>query len=99
MTQEDFVKKNLELHQEFLGYVEEHPESLGQIPQGAHLVFLPEDDKAFCEQNLERSKKLQEQNSEDTFLLIQLRRVEQSYVVHEPVSSRSLKSLRSQTAW
>lgn len=99
MTQEDIVKKNLELHEEFLEYIGAHPEALEQIPTGAHLVFLPEDDKAFCEENLEHSKELQEERPEETFLLVQLHRVQQSYTVHEPISSRSFKPLRQRTAW
>lgn len=48
---EEVVRKNLDLLNEFLLYAFDHPEVLDRIPASAELVFLPEDDKALCEVN------------------------------------------------
>ena len=43
-NREAIVEKNITLSFEFERYVTEHPEILGQIPEGAAVVFLPKDD-------------------------------------------------------
>jgi hypothetical protein len=50
-TKEDIVKRNLDLHAEWMKYVFEHPDVLDRIPNGAVLVILPEDDKELYEEN------------------------------------------------
>jgi len=50
--QELFVKNNL-LSTEFSRYVLEHPEFARQIPEGALVVLLPENDPELCQRNLE----------------------------------------------
>ena len=47
----DIVKRNLDLHAEWMKYVFEHPDVLDRIPKGAVLVILPEDDKELYEEN------------------------------------------------
>ena len=60
MTKEDVVKKNLDLHSEWMKYTFENPDVLDRIPKGAVLVILPEDDKYLYAENykvLEANKK------------------------------------------
>lgn len=60
MTKEEVVKRNLDLHAEWMKYVFEHPEVLDRIPKGAVLVILPEDDDGLYTENnkiLEENKK------------------------------------------
>ncbi len=60
MTEEAVVKKNLDLHAEWMKYTFENPDVLDRIPNGAVLVILPEDDKELYEENyrvLEANKK------------------------------------------
>lgn len=60
MTRDEIIRKNLDLHAEWMKYVFEHPDVLDRIPKGAVLVILPEDDKELYEENhrvLEENKK------------------------------------------
>jgi siroheme synthase (precorrin-2 oxidase/ferrochelatase) len=60
MTKEEVVKKNLDLHAEWMKYTFENPDVLDRIPKGAVLVILPEDDKELYAENykiLEQNKK------------------------------------------
>ena len=60
MTKDDVVRKNLDLHAEWMKYAFENPDVLDRIPKGATLVILPEDDKELYEENyktLEAEKK------------------------------------------
>lgn len=52
MRKEEIVNKNLDLHGEFMKYTFEHPEILDQIPKGATLVILPEDNPFLYKENL-----------------------------------------------
>lgn len=51
MIKEESVKKNLDLHAEWLRYVFENPDVLDSIPKGAVLVILPEDDPELYAEN------------------------------------------------
>ena len=51
MTKNKIIKKNLDLHGEWMKYVFEHPEVLDRIPKGAVLVILPEDDEVLYDEN------------------------------------------------
>jgi len=51
MTKDEIVRKNLDLHAEWMKYVFEHPEVLDRMPKGAILVILPEDDKEIYAEN------------------------------------------------
>lgn len=60
MKKDDIVRKNLDLHAEWMKYVFEHPEVLDRIPKGSVLVILPEDDREMYEENqkvIEKNKK------------------------------------------
>jgi len=59
MAKNEIIKKNLDLHSEWMKYVFEHPEVLDRIPKGAVLVILPEDDEVLYNENyrvLEKNK-------------------------------------------
>ncbi len=51
MIENEIVRKNLVLHAEWIRYVSEHTEVLDQIPQGAQLVILPNNDPALAKEN------------------------------------------------
>lgn len=51
MSENEIVKKNLELHAEWMRYVFEHPEVLDQIPEGAQLVIIPSNDPILAAEN------------------------------------------------
>ena len=60
MTKEEAIKKNLDLHAEWMRYAFENPDVLDRIPKGALLVILPEDDRELYGENyrmLEEHKK------------------------------------------
>jgi len=60
MSKEEVMKKNLDLHSEWMKYAFENPHVLDRIPKGAVLVILPEDDKDLYEENykiLEENKR------------------------------------------
>lgn len=56
MSNDKTFEKNVSLNTEFTRYALEHPDILDQIPNGARLVFLPEDDPELCQRNLEMAK-------------------------------------------
>jgi hypothetical protein len=51
MIENEIVRKNLDLHAEWIRYVSEHTEVLDRIPQGAQLVILPSNDPALAKEN------------------------------------------------
>ncbi len=60
MTKEEVVKRNLDLHAEWMRYSFDNPDVLDKIPRGAVLVLLPEDDKELYDENyrvLEENKR------------------------------------------
>ncbi|GBD98009.1 hypothetical protein BMS3Abin07_00016 [bacterium BMS3Abin07] len=60
MTKDETIKRNLDLHAEWMKYIFEHPDVLDKIPKGAVLVILPEDDKELHDENykvLEENKR------------------------------------------
>lgn len=59
MRKEEIVNKNLDLHAEFMKYTFENPEILDEIPKGATLVILPENDSILYKENLKVIKKQQ----------------------------------------
>ena len=52
MRKEDLFRKNHLLGIEFDRYLMEHPEVIEQIPDGAEVYFLPEDDPDLFRENL-----------------------------------------------
>lgn len=51
MTKDEIIKKNLDLHAEWMKYVFDNPDVLERIPKGAVVVILPEDDEALYSEN------------------------------------------------
>ena len=51
MTKKEVIKKNLDLHAEWMKYVFENPDMLDRIPKNAVLVILPEDDEELYREN------------------------------------------------
>ncbi len=61
MTKDYVIKKNLDLHAEWMKYVFDNPDVLDKIPEGAVLVILPEDDEELYKENfkvLEEKRKV-----------------------------------------
>jgi len=61
MIQEEIVRRNLDLHAEWMKYVFEHPEILDKIPAEAQLVIIPNDDPVMAEENSKIAKNLKSQ--------------------------------------
>jgi len=55
-NQETIVEKNITLSFEFERYLLEHPEMLEQIPNGAQVVLLPQDDPELYQINLKAAQ-------------------------------------------
>ncbi len=51
MEQNEIVKKNLDLHAEWMRYVFAHPESLDRIPKGAEIVIIPSNNPDLAKEN------------------------------------------------
>jgi len=51
MTKDEIVRGNLDLLSEFMRYAFEHPEILDEIPRGAEVVILPENDPELYREN------------------------------------------------
>jgi hypothetical protein len=56
-NKETTVEKNITLSFEFERYILEHPEVLEQIPDGAQVVLLPQDDPELYRINLNAAQK------------------------------------------
>ena len=51
MDRETIVKRNLDLHAEWMRYLFDHPEAMDRIPDGAQVVILPTDDPELTREN------------------------------------------------
>ena len=51
MERELLVRKNLDLHAEWMRYLLEHPEAMDRIPEGAQVVIVPTDDPSVAQEN------------------------------------------------
>jgi hypothetical protein len=73
MRKEDLFRKNHVLGVEFDRYLLEHPEVIEQIPDGAEVYFLPEDDPDLFKENLKlaEAKKL----TSNTVVLVKIGRL------------------------
>ena len=58
MRRNEIVRKNIELHEEWLRYVFEHPEVLDKIPKGAELILVPNNDSLLARENEKTVKEL-----------------------------------------
>ena len=72
----ELVEKNITLSMEFSRYVIEHPKVAEQIPKGAQVVLLPQDDPELCRENLKLAELHREQGSvANTFCLEEVGKV------------------------
>jgi hypothetical protein len=71
-NQETIAEKNITLSFEFERYILEHPEMLEQIPQGAEVVLLPNDDPELRRLNLEGAQKRQELGSASPIVYVEI---------------------------
>lgn len=74
MRKEDLFKKNHILGIEFDRYVLENQDLLEKIPNGAEIVFLPENDPELCEENIKLARIHREQGR--SLLFIRIERLE-----------------------
>jgi len=51
MSDDEKIKKNFDLHAEWMKYVFDNPSVLDRIPKGAVLVLLPDDDPELFQEN------------------------------------------------
>ncbi len=51
MNKAEIIRKNLDLHAEWMRYVFENPGAIDRIPPGAQLVIIPNDDPELAEEN------------------------------------------------
>lgn len=58
MSQDEIVKKNMELHAAWMSYCFEHPETLEQIPANAQLVIIPNDNPSLARENMRTADNL-----------------------------------------
>ncbi len=58
MSQDEIIKKNLELHAAWMSYCFEHPEVFEQIPANAQMVIIPNDNPSLSEENMKTANKL-----------------------------------------
>ena len=65
----ELVEKNITLSMEFRRYVIEHPKVAEQIPKGAQVVLLPQDDPELCREHL----KLAEWHKEQGQIVVSVR--------------------------
>ncbi|MDF0668373.1 MAG: hypothetical protein P0119_20180 [Nitrospira sp.] len=65
----DVVARNMTLSFEFSRYLIDHPEVEAQVPEGACVVLLPEDDPELCEYN----RRICEERREADQLIVYIR--------------------------
>ncbi len=56
------VKKNLELHAQWMRYCFEHPEILDKIPEGAQIVIVPDNNPRLAKENMRTAEQLKAKN-------------------------------------
>jgi hypothetical protein len=74
MEQVEIARRNLDLLNEFMQYAFEHPGVLDQIPSGAEMVILPENDPELAAENTRTVRALEEKGS--PVVVVKLRRRE-----------------------
>jgi len=72
MTGEEQFKKNNELLALFMQQVLDDPELVEHIPEGAELLFLPQNDPELCEANEELGKARQAEGRQVAYIEIEL---------------------------
>lgn len=61
MTKDEIVKKNLDLHAEWLKYLFEHPSVMDEFPKGAQVVILPDNDIELAAENSKTVEQLKKE--------------------------------------
>ncbi len=74
MTQDEIVRKNLDLLNEFMQFAFESPDILDQIPPGTELIILPEDDSELYKANQEILEGLKRQGK--SYTVVRMRKPE-----------------------
>lgn len=75
LTKKELMERNLNLAEEHLLQILNHPELLEHIPDNAHVVFLPTDDPEAFEANLQMANQMardirQDPSTEPVFLVL-----------------------------
>ncbi len=73
--QETIVEKNITLSFEFERYVQEHPNMLEQIPDGAEVVLLPKDDQELYRINLDAAQKARQAGKAPPIIYVEIEAV------------------------
>ena len=71
MKEKEVARKNLLLGMEFDKYLIEHPSLIEKIPQGAHVVLLPEYDPELCKANMQLARKRIKEGEKVVFVKIE----------------------------
>ena len=71
-SRETVVEKNITLSFEFERYILEHPEILEQIPDGAQVVLLPQDDPELYRINLEAAQKARQASETGPIVYVEI---------------------------
>ena len=72
-SRETIAEKNITLSFEFERYIAEHPEVLEQIPQGAEVVLLPQDDPELYRINLEAAQRAQSEGNARPVIYVEIK--------------------------
>ena len=72
MIREEQSRKNSELVALFMEQVLDDPELLKYVPDEAEIIFLPQNDPALCEANLELGKARQAEGRQVVYISIEL---------------------------
>ncbi len=70
MREKEMVRKNLVLGMEFDKYLIEHPNLIEKIPQGAHVVLLPEDDSDLYKANMRLARQRLKEGKKVVFVKV-----------------------------
>ena len=71
MRSQTMIRKNLLLGMELDKYLIEHPSLIEQIPQGAYVVLLPEDDPELCKANTRLARKRLKEGEKVVFVRVE----------------------------
>ena len=74
MTQDEIVRKNLDLINEFMQFAFDSPDILDQIPPGSELIILPENDPELYKANQETLEGLKRQGK--SYTVVHMRKPE-----------------------
>lgn len=72
MTREEQFRKNNELFELFMQQVLETPEFTERIPEGAEIIFLPQNDLELCQENLKLGEARKKEGRRVVYIKIEL---------------------------